>query len=387
MKKKVILIVMSLCLLAFMGGCKKQSLTDQLGAGNTPTSGASTDGTTPTGAPVKEAYTASDYVTLGQYKGVEVTVQKLEVTDTDLQSAIDSDLQANATTQPVTDRPVQSGDTVNIDFEGVMDGKPFDGGTATGYDLEIGSGSFIPGFEDGIIGAKTGDKLAIDLTFPQDYKEDLAGKAVTFNVTVNSISEKIIPELTEDYVKNNTDYDSIDAYKEAKRQELEATNSDTMQQEKSNNVLKAIIDGSTFSSVPQNLIDYYAYSYKSYNEQMLYYFYGITLDDYLTQTNTSQEDFDKQVQTVAENYAKAEMVKKAVAETEGMQISDADYQELLPQYLTDNGVDTEESLLQYETKDQTKENMLMQKAMDFIVDQAVVTETTATPTPEPTVAP
>jgi trigger factor len=401
MKKKVWLAVLSLCLLVFIGGCKKQDIADNLDQGNTSDADADTDtdgkttadgetagGAIPEEAPVKEAYTASDYVTLGQYKGIEVTVQKLEVTEANLQSAIDAELSSNAADGEVTDRPVQNGDTVNIDFEGLIDGVAFDGGTAQGYKLVIGSGSFIPGFEEGLVGANIGDKLALDLTFPDNYDPELAGKAVTFNVTVNSFTEKIIPELTEDYVKNNTDYDSIAAYKEAKRQELEEQNADTMEQDKINSLLGIIIDNAAFSSIPQNLIDFYAYSYKAYNEQMVYYALGITLEDYLTQINMTEEEFDSNILSVAENYAKAELVRKAIAEAEGIQITEADYQELIPQYLTDNGLESEEVLQQYEAKEQTIENMLLNKAMDFMVDQAVVTETAeATPTVAPTAAP
>jgi trigger factor len=399
MKKKVWLAVISLCLLVFIGGCKKQDIADGLDSGKTSDAdadtddetaadGATTGGTIPEEAPVKEAYTASDYVTLGQYKGVEVTVQKLEVTEEEIQSAIDADLESNATDEEVTGRPVQNGDTVDIDFEGLIDGVAFDGGTAQGYLLEIGSGSFIPGFEDGLVGANIGDKLALDLTFPDNYDPELAGKAVTFNVTLNSFTEKIIPELTEDYVKNNTDYASIAAYKEAKRQELEEQNADTMEQDKINSLIGIIIDNAAFSSIPQNLIDFYAYSYKAYNEQMVYYALGITLEDYLAQINMTEEEFDSNILSVAENYAKAELVRKAIAEAEGMQITEADYQELIPQYLTDNGLESEEVLQQYEAKEQTIENMLLNKAMDFMVDQAVVTETAeATPTVAPIAAP
>lgn len=391
MKKKVLLLVMSLCLLTLIGGCKKKDLSDSLNTGDTTGSNTITNGpsstdasanVTPSAAPSKGTYKASDYVTLGQYKGVQVTVAKKEVTDADIDAEIQKDLKANATTETVTDRPVQNGDTVNIDYEGLKDGVAFDGGTAQGYDLEIGSGTFIPGFEEGLIGAKVGDKVAVNVTFPADYQSaDLAGQPVVFNVTVNSISKSVLPELTDDYVKTNTDYDSIQAYKDAKRAQLQSSNDEQAQQDKSNNVLQSIIDSSTFSSIPQSLIDYYAYSYRTYNEQMINYFYGTTLEDYLKQQGVTMDDFNKQVQEIATSYSKAELVKKAIAETEGMQITDADYQTLLPEYMKSYGVDTEDTLRQYETKEESIDNMLMQKAMDFAVSQAVVTETAATPTP------
>jgi trigger factor len=384
MKKRVLFLVMGICLLVLIGGCKKKDITDNIGSDN------STNNISPTAAPapVKEAYVASDYITLGQYKGVKVTVTKTEVTDGIVDAAINEDLKKNATVEPVTDRAVQNGDTVNIDFKGLKDGVAFDGGSGTGVDLEIGSGTFIPGFEEGIIGAKTGDKVTVNVTFPKDYQAtDLAGKPVVFNVTVNSISKAVTPELTDAYVKTNTNYESVQAYKDAKRAQLQETSDQNMQNEKRNNVMQAVIDGSTFSSVPQNLIDYYAYNVRSYNEQMINYYYGTTVADYLKSVGKTQADFDSMIQEVALNQAKAELAEKAIAEAESLKISDSEYKDLLPQYLTDNGIESEDVLRQYETKEQTMENMLFRKAIDLAVSQAVVTEKTSDELPTPTVAP
>jgi trigger factor len=238
MKKRVMLLVVSLSIVMLAGGCgskndisnyQNTNNTDNAGSADQTTDGTSTDGTSTDGTstdgtdasvtvPEKADYKVDDYIKLGQYKGVKVTVDQLTVTDDNVNTAIQDDLKANATTEEVTDRKdVQNGDIVNIDYEGLKDGKAFDGGTSTGYDLTIGSGKFIPGFEDKLIGAKVGEKVSIDLTFPADYQQaDLAGQAVVFNVTVNSIKKQVIPELTEEYVKSKTSYDTIDAYKEGK---------------------------------------------------------------------------------------------------------------------------------------------------------------------------
>lgn len=366
MKKRYLFLVISLCLLALAGGCKKRNTIDDL----TP-SDTSTDG-----IPVREEYKASDYVTLGQYKGIEVTVERIKVTDGIVDMAINDNLKSSATLEEVTDRPVKSGDTVNIDYEGLKDGVAFDGGTATGSDLVIGSGQFIPGFEEGLIGANIGDKLSLDVTFPQDYKNspELAGQPVVFNVTINSISESKIPELTEDYVKENTEFESIQAFKDATKAQLQEISDENFENAKMNNVLQAIVESSTFSSVPQSLLDYYAYSYRKYNEQMAQYQFGASLDDYLTYVGMTKEDFEEIVSKVAEGQAKAEIAEKAIADAEGIKISEAEYKELLPKYMSDRGVDTEENLLKYETKKQTKENMRMQKALDYIVGMANITE-------------
>jgi trigger factor len=371
MKKRYLFLAIGLCFLVLAGGCKKRNPLDDQTPGNTADNGTEAEQ-----APVREEYKASDYVTLGQYKGVKVTVERIKVTDGIVDMAINDHLKTNATVEEVTDRAVKSGDTVNIDYEGLKDGVAFEGGTAKGFDLVIGSGQFIPGFEDGLIGANIGDKLSLDITFPQDYKNspELAGQPVVFNVTINSISESKIPELTEDYVKENTEYESIQAFKDATRVQLQDISDQNFENAKMNNVLQAIVESSTYSSVPQSLLDYYAYSYRKYNEQMAQYNFGASLDDYLAYVNMTKEDFEKVVSKVAEGQAKAEIAEKAIADAEDIKISEAEYKELLPKYMSDRGVDTEENLLKYETKKQTKENMRMQKALDLIVGSAEVTE-------------
>ena len=147
---------------------------------------------------------AADYVILGNYKGVEITLDEPEVTDEYLEGYIDYVLQNSAVSTPVLDRPVEMGDVVNIDYVGKIDDVAFDGGTAQGYDLTIGSGRFIEGFEDGCIGMEVGETRDVEATFPDPYTNnpDLAGKVAVFTVTVNSISVEEIPELTDEYVQS-----------------------------------------------------------------------------------------------------------------------------------------------------------------------------------------
>ena len=179
-------------------------------------------GLTGCGAVNDKAKAYSKYVELGDYKGIEYTREVAEVTDTQIQSQVDSLLSSLTETTEVTDRPIEEGDTANIDFVGTMNGEEFDGGSGEGFDLEIGSDSFIDGFEDGLIGHSVGEKVSLDLTFPENYQsEDLAGKDVNFAVTINSISVKTTPELTDEVVKENTDYDTVDAYKDSVRKDLE----------------------------------------------------------------------------------------------------------------------------------------------------------------------
>lgn len=389
--KKRVLMIMCLSIILLAGGCGKKGAAGDLNTDSTSKNNVSTTpAATVTGAaPVKEEYKVDDYFTLGKYKGVEVTVQQLEVTDAQVEEAIQTDLNSNVKSEEVKDRTdVKNGDIVNIDYTGKKDGKAFEGGSSTGYDLTIGSNSFIEGFESGLVGKKVGETVTLNVTFPKEYKvADLAGQPVVFTVKINSIKKQVIPELTEAYVKENTDYDSIDAYKKAKRENLEKDNEATMNSNISNSVIQAIIKDSKVKSYPETLINYYSESYENYVSQMLYYSYQMSVADYIKAANSTQEEFDANIKSVAENYAALEMAERAIAETEKMSISDEDYKSELKTYMSNYGVSSEDELLKYMTKDQIKDDMLLKKALDLAVANAKVTKTTATPTPAPTTAP
>lgn len=398
MKKKA-LIIMALCLILLAGGCAKKPAGDISGNNTNSSNTSDSDNTTDssntangsdtangkdTGAtnltkPASDEYNVDDYIKLGQYKGVEVSVDQLKITDADVEDAVQYDLESRKTLKEVTDRDVvQDGDTVNIDYEGLKDGVAFEGGSAKAYDLEIGSGSFIPGFESGLIGKKRGDKVKLDITFPKDYSaKDLAGKAVVFNVTINKIYHNVVPELTEDYIKNNTDYDSIDAYKKSLRDNLQKSLDHTI----TNTVLNKILENSTISSYPEALVKYYSESYKNYYQNTVSYQYGMTLEQYIQAVGKTQEEFDADVKTVAENYVSIELVERAIAKAENITISDDDYKNQIVSFAKDYGASKEEDLLSYMTKDTIKDEMLLNKAGKFAVDNAKITENPITPTP------
>lgn len=380
MKKKVLFVVFGLSMAMMFGGCGKKDAASELDGvvsedkGTDTSTDETTDGTTEGAAeaPVREAYEVSDYITLGNYKGVEVTVTKLSVTDEDVDATIKSELEANPTEEEITGRPVQDGDIVNIDYEGLKDGVAFEGGTAQAYDLTIGSGSFIEGFEEKLIGAEIGQKLKLDLTFPEEYQSaELAGKDVVFNVTVNSIKTSKIPELTESYVKDFTDYDSVAAYKEATRKNLEENNKKTMEDEKRNNVLIAILNNSKVASYPQSLLDYYQYEMKSYYSQYAT-MYGMELKDFLAGSGMTEESFNEETKSYAESRVSQELVLNAIIKEEKMKLSDEEYKTGVEKILKDYGYESEEELLKSATEEQIKENLLWEKAMIYVSDLAVV---------------
>lgn len=380
MKKRLFMLIMSLSVLALAGGCsKKDDTTEDKVTEDTQNIEDTEDideAKDETGSDLitvtKEAYEVSDYVTLGEYKGIEYTITKLEVTDADVEKAIEDELMANTTEQEVTDRNVvQNGDIVNIDYQGLKDGVAFDGGTAQGYDLEIGSGTFIPGFEDGLIGATVGEQVDVNLSFPEDYHAaDLAGQPVVFKVTINSIKEIVVPKLTEDYVKENLGFDSIADYKKDVRESLQAENEAIMENEKLKSVIEAVIKNAEIKSYPQNLLDYYSADFKNYYIQYAAYF-GMDYATFLSTSGMTEEQFDKEALGYAETMAEQEMVLNAIIKAENLELSDEEYEEGVNKLTQDYGYASKEEFLAIAEEEQVRETLLWQKAVNFILDAAV----------------
>lgn len=373
MKKNVILIILVLSMIMLFAGCKKN------GTGNTTEENTdTTEGTDNTDSedsfkPVENTlskgdYKLEDHITLGKYKGVEVSVEKLEVTEEALNAAIQADLAANgAEANEITDRAVQNGDIVNIDFEGFKDGVAFEGGSSEGVDLTIGSGQFIPGFEEGLIGAKTGDKLDLNLTFPENYQaEDLAGQAVVFKVTVNSIKHY---ELTEEYVTGNTDFATMDEYKNYISEQLTLEYEDIMKQTKEQNVLAAILDASTIT-VPQSLMDYYINDikviYTNYATM-----YGMDFSAFIQANGLDEAAFNEMANEYAQAIANRELVLKAIMEAENITLSDEEYDQKVAEYAADYNYETVEDFLADANEEALREEILFQKVIDFITAEAV----------------
>ncbi len=369
MKKKV-LLVMGLCAMLLVGGCsKKEAATDI------------------DGVPVKGEYKVKNHIKLGEYKGIEVSVEKIVITDADVEAEILYEIENLNATEDVTDRDVvQEGDIANIDFEGLRDGVAFEGGTGTNYNLNIGAGGFIEGFEEGLIGKKVGEKVALDLTFPENYSNspELAGQPVVFNVTINAIKKAVKPELTEEFVKNHTKYASIAEYKKTMRELLETESQEIVEYNKQDNVLSAILEKAEIKSLPQTVVDFYAYQAENYYE-LNAAMRGMTLDDFLTQNQTTREQFDTFIKTMAERQTKYELVQKAVANAEKLTVTDEEFQTAVDENMASADVATEEELFEKVSKELIKEDILLKKALKFVVDNAVIQEVedTATPTPTP----
>ena len=318
-------------------------------------------------------YKALDYVELGEYKGLTVEVEPTTVSDDEVLKQI----RANAGSdilEEVTEGTVEEGDTANIDYEGKLDGEAFEGGTAKDTDLEIGSGTFIPGFEDGLVGVKIGDTVDLPLTFPENYTEELAGKDVVFTVTVNSV--KRMPELTDDLVNQITDgeYTDVASYKESVRKDLEDAKAASRPSEINNSLLTQIAATSTIKEYPQELVDYAANNMKNYYKQQAESS-SMEFTDFLSTYFSMDEDtFNEQVDLVVKQNLRAELYLKAIAEAEDIELTDEEYEAKCEEYAENYGYDSVEKFKSAYTENEIRLSALEDKVLEFLSDNATVVE-------------
>ena len=279
---------------------------------------------------------------------------------------------ASETKQTLTEGTVEDGDTVNIDYVGKLDGEEFDGGSAEGYDLEIGSCTFIDGFEDGIIGMQVGETKDLELTFPEDYhSENLAGKDVVFTVTVNSISR--VPELTDEVADSVVEGMTAEAYQESVRQELEDSAKESQKSDAQQKLLQAVYDNADISGYPEENLQYTINRAKNYYE-WLASMYGMTLDDYLTNYGMTQDEFMEQIQPVAEEALGEEMTLLAIAKEENIEVSDEEYQDGLARYAEAQGMDDPSKLEEAYGENYIRNSLLQEKVLNFLYENATIEE-------------
>lgn len=316
-------------------------------------------------------YKALDYVELGEYKGLTVELQPIEVTEDEIVNQIRVNAGSDIL-EELTEGTVGIGDIANIDYEGKLDGVAFDGGTAKGYDLEIGSGTFIPGFEDGLVGVKTGETVDVPLTFPENYTAELAGKDVIFTVTVNSI--KRMPELTSELISKVTDgeYTDLEVYKETIRSQIQESKEASQDSQIISELLMQIANASTIKEYPQELLDYgMANMRNAYKQMAEYYNMGYTdlLEAYLGLT---EDQFEEQALLAVKQNLQSELYLKAIAEKEGLEVSDADYEEGCTRYLSEYGYSSKEELVAAFGEPTIRISILQDKVVDLIRENASI---------------
>lgn len=254
-------------------------------------------------------------VTIEKYTGLKIQKFEYNVTDEDVEREVKRLQASNVKTSEVTDRPCKAGDVVNIDFSGSVDGEKFEGGSAEGYDLELGSGSFIPGFEEGVVGMKVGDTRDINVTFPSDYQSDkLRGKAAVFAIKLNKITEKQYPELTDEYVKAHAGCETVEDYKKKTRERLERNAENRGRDETENNILTEI-SKYTKVEIPDAMIEKEIDRIvQEFSYRLMYQ--GVKLEDYLKYTNTKMEDFRAQYTTEARRRVISQLIVDKIVKTE-----------------------------------------------------------------------
>lgn len=384
MKKRAIMISMLLVMALSVTGCSQKTATKDKDTKTEET--AKTDDAeetesdntedtsedTPTTAELMAGIDVEKCVTLGDYKGVTVEKTIQSVTDEDVQNEIDNAL-ANYPVE--VDQAAKEGDTVNIDYVGKIDGEEFDGGSDQGADLKLGSGKFIDGFEDGLIGARKGETRTLNLTFPEDHTQDLAGKAVEFTVTVNAVKEPL-SEPTDQWVADNIEgYDNIADYKAGIRSEQEENNEQTADNQVRYAAWTQVIDNCTINEYPETLVEV---GKKLYEQQVETYakYAGMELDTYIESSGLTQEEYQSNMEEYGKNVAAQALVCQAICDKEGFAIGDDDYQKALQDMLTEYGC-TEDELIQTYGQDNVEQSIMLNRVSNLILENANVTEVQA----------
>lgn len=384
MKKRAIMISMLLVMALSVTGCSQKTATKDKDTKTEET--AKTDDAeetesdntedtsedTPTTAELMAGIDVEKCVTLGDYKGVTVEKTIQSVTDEDVQNEINNAL-ANYPVE--VDQAAKEGDTVNIDYVGKIDGEEFDGGSDQGADLKLGSGKFIDGFEDGLIGARKGETRTLNLTFPEDYTQDLAGKAVEFTVTVNAVKEPL-SEPTDQWVADNIEgYDNLADYKAGIRSEQEENNEQTAENQVRYAAWTQVIDNCTINEYPETLVEV---GKKLYEQQVETYakYAGMELDAYIESSGLTQEEYQSNMEEYGKNVAAQALVCQAICDKEGFAIGDDDYQKALQDMLTEYGC-TEDELIQTYGQDNVEQSIMLNRVSNLILENANVTEVQA----------
>ena len=310
----------------------------------------------------------SDYGTaeLGKYVGVEIPNIDTSVSDQDVEAQINTELTQDPDVVEVTDRAVQEGDTVNIDYTGTKDGVAFDGGSATGYNLVIGSNSFIEGFEAGLIGHSIGEDVKLN-------NADLAGAAVVFDVKINSISVSSPATLTDEWVNKHTNgkQKTVDEFRAAVKANLEEQRSKSAKSQDQYNAIAAVIADSKFEMKDEAIDFEYNNIYKPIDNMITQY--GMDLDQYASAYGISADELKTEIRNQAESYVKQVIVTREIYKKEKMSLTDEDYQVVVD---LNGGSLTKDELIQQYGKDDVEETAKTYKVVNFILDNAKRTDVT-----------
>lgn len=322
-----------------------------------------------TGASLTLKVTVKPDVELGEYKGLKAEKESAEATDEDVDAEIKNLLERNSRLVTVEDRAVVSGDITDINFEGFVDGTPFDGGKGENFDLTIGSGQFIPGFEDQIIGHNTGDEFDVNVTFPTEYVENLAGKDATFKVKVNEIKAKEYPELDDEFAKDVSEFDTLDELKADIKAKIGADKAERSKQAFESALLKQVAENATVE-IPAVMIDNKVEELKQQTEQQMAQ-QGLQLEMYLQYMGLTMEKYLEDMRPQAELQVKSRLVLEKIVEVEKIEATDEDVDAEFAKYSEMYKMDVE-TLKKFINPEELKKDLAIGKAVDMIVENAKV---------------
>lgn len=379
MKKKLAIILLALGVLGMFTGCNKDKENkeeSQQENQSTEASVVNKDGF----VVAVDVDNIENYVKLGEYQNLEVSEEpKSEVTDDVLENNIRYLLVSQYDPVEVTeDRAVQQDDTVNIDYTGYMDGEAFEGGAGTGADLRIGSGQFISGFEDGLVGHKKGEEVTLDLTFPDPYKTnpDFSGKAVQFKVKINKISAP--PKLTDTWVAENTEFKTVDEFKQNQKELLQASLDIDYEGQIKADLFALVVENSEILKYPEKLMEETKVTVKEQLDSMYQMQAGITFDDYVKSQGLSEEDVDKGLEDSAKQYLTQNLIVQALMDAEGMEFTEKEYEKEKEAYAVSSGFPDVATMEQYASPEQIKDNVLWNAVCEKIQKTATIKETETT---------
>ncbi len=312
-------------------------------------------------------------VELGEYKGLKGTRHLHPVSEEEIEHRISHDVQKMTTSQDVEGRALENGDTANINYLGSVDGVPFEGGQADGHQLTLGSGSFIPGFEEQLVGMNIGDEKIITVTFPTPYhSEALAGKEAQFEVKVNSATQEVKPEMDDDFAQDVSEHKTFEDYRAAIVKELEENRDRQAEVALENELIQKAVDAAD-CDIPKAMVERQIDRlFMNMKMQMMYQ--GLRMEDYLMYTNTTEEDLRERFRDDAKNGVKTELVIDEIAKAEKFEISDEEIDEQIKRYAEDNHQDFEtyKATVNEKQRENFKDLAMSRKVVDLIKSSAKV---------------
>lgn len=323
------------------------------------------------GVTMKFKVTVKPEVELGEYKGLKATKKSTKVTADEVKAELARMQEQNSTVSDVDDRAVKKNDIVVIDFEGFVDGKAFEGGKAEKYELTIGSNQFIPGFEDQIIGHKIGDEFDVNVKFPEDYQADLASKDAVFKIKLHGIKVKDVPALDDEFAKDVSEFDTLDELKKDIKKQLEKRKNDDAENELHNTLLEEVAKGIK-AEIPEAMIektiddDVNEYSYRLQSQ-------GLKLETYLKYTGVDMKGFREGFKERAETQVRLNLALEKIIEKEKIEATEEDIEAEYKKYADAYNMDID-TIKKAVSAESLKPELASRKAIDLIVDSAVVTE-------------